>query len=71
MASHVANVEPSADTLRHAVEDNVDEKVQSQESSSQYQTPSESTEKSEEKEGKGGLNAYFVSSPGSGLPATD
>jgi len=69
MASHVANVEPSADTLRHAVEDNVEEKVQSRESSSQDQTSSESAEKSEEEEGKGGLNAYFVSKSWVNLPA--
>lgn len=71
MASHVANVEPSADTLRHAVEDNVEEKVHSQESSFQDQTPSESAQKSGEDEGKGGLNAYFVSSSGTGLSAMD
>jgi len=71
MASHAANVEPSVDTLRHDVEDHVEEKVQSRESSSQDQTPSESAEKSEEEEGKGGLNAYFVSRSGINLPAMD
>jgi len=71
MASHVANVEPSADTLRHAVEDHVEEKVQLRESSSQDQISSESAEKSEEEEGKGGLTAYFVSKPWVNLPAMD
>lgn len=71
MASNVANVEPSADTVRHAVEDNVEEKIQSRESSSQDRTPSESTEKGEEDEGKGGLGAYFVSGPGINVVALD
>lgn len=71
MASRVANVEPSADTLRHAVEDHVEEKVQLRESSSQDQTSSESAEKSEEEEGKGGLNAYFVSRSGINVTAMD
>jgi hypothetical protein len=63
MASQVNNTESSIDTSRLAVEDNVTEKAQSRKSSSQDQDPSESTEKSEEDEEKGGLGVYFVSGP--------
>ena len=61
MDSHVANAEPPLDALRLAAEDNTTEKARSPKSSIQNQDPSESTEKSEENEGKGGLGVYFVS----------
>lgn len=63
MASQANNTESSINTSRLAAEDNVTEKVQSRKSSSQDQDPSESTEKSEEDEEKGGLGVYFVSEP--------
>jgi hypothetical protein len=56
--------EPSPDALRVAAEDNATEKAQSRKSSLQDQNPSESTEKPEEDEGKGGLGVYFVSRAG-------
>jgi hypothetical protein len=68
MASSVVKPEPFPDTLRLAAEDNATEKAQSRKSSLQDQNPSESTEKSEEDEGKGGLGVYFVSRSGDYLP---
>jgi hypothetical protein len=65
MASNVVKSEPFPDdTLRVAAEDNAIEKAQSRKSSLQDQNLSESTEKSEEDEGKGGLGVYFVSQSG-------
>lgn len=63
MDSHVANAEPPLDALRLAAEDNTTEKVRSPKSSIHYQDSSETKEKSEEDEGKGGLGVYFVSEP--------
>lgn len=71
MASNIANAEAPKDPLRLATEDNLKEKVQSRESLSHGQTPSEGTEKSEEDGGKGGLGAYFVSESVISLPAMD